>query len=464
MCPKCQIWRKEKWAMRVILNIFLLLIFHCSVLAKTTFLEKTDLPLANPYKGIYTQVSNKISRTLVPQSLAYSSFTWRELEPTKRNQFKWKKIEKDWKWHTDKGRNIVIRFKIADPWSSDDQDYPVWLDTKGIKKNRYFIDGGTGVVPDWDSETFLIEHERIIIALGKRYDKDPRIAWVEVGSYGNWGEWHMFENEMLSANLSSKFRIMNSYIKAFPSKKLVMPFDDIKALNYMVKFGVGIRNDCLGTPDSNRWFSERINKLSSRNITEIAKKSFIVGEFCGGEDGARKALALYPDENFDFIKKNHSSSIGPAGGNFLSTRTEVGIKLHKTLGYRFVLEHSEINESIVTFENLQIILSLKNEGVAPFYYDWRTKLFIKDGHDRVRFEYYVLDDGWSAKSWISGDHRLKTTIPIAGLNLPPGSYSIYLGIEDPNTLKSRINFANSKHDKQHRYFVGSFVIRDLNEK
>ena len=42
----------------------------------------------------------------------------------------------------------------------------------------------------FDDPIFMEEHEKFIKALAARYDGDPRLGGLDLGSYGNWGEWH----------------------------------------------------------------------------------------------------------------------------------------------------------------------------------------------------------------------------------------------------------------------------------
>jgi hypothetical protein len=449
----------------IILNLIFLNLccFSFVCYSKVYYLTETHAPLLNPFKGFYTNVSTKLEDLALPQSMAYSGFTWKDLEGNKRNGFNWKHIEKDWAWHTNKNRNIIIRFKVADPWSKDDKDYPDWLKEFNSQHRRYFIDGGTGIVPNWDSNIFLKEHRRAILALGKRYDKDPRIAWVEVGSYGIWGEWHMYQNEHLSARVESKLSILNSYIKAFPNKDLVIPFDDSFALEYMIKRGVGVRNDCLGKPDSNKWFLDSIDNLPKDVKKSMLKDRFIVGEFCGGEQGAHFAMKNYKNENMNFIKRSSWSSIGPAGGSFLlSDKNEIR-ELYKSLGYRFVLLQSSFNEKVLKGQDLNLKLNLKNHGVASFPKNWTTKIYIKDSEGKILINYSVKDRGWLSSEWKPGIHNLSTTLPLSKLELNSGTYSMFIGIEDPDSLKPNIQFANINHDNNKRFFIGTFSLRVNNE-
>ena len=80
------------------------------------------------------------------------------------------------------------------------------------------------------------------------------MAWIDIGSYGFWGEWHVWLNPSLSAKQASKQSILEDYFEAFPTKKMVIPFDDDFATKYVTDHGGGIRNDCVGQEDSNNWY------------------------------------------------------------------------------------------------------------------------------------------------------------------------------------------------------------------
>jgi hypothetical protein len=42
-------------------------------------------------------------------------------------------------------------------------------------------------VPDWNNNVVLTRMEALMTAIGNRYRDNPRIAWVDVGLYGNYG-------------------------------------------------------------------------------------------------------------------------------------------------------------------------------------------------------------------------------------------------------------------------------------
>ena len=150
-----------------------------------------------------------------------------------------------------------------------------------------------------------------------REENDPRVAWIDIGSYGFWGEWHVYLNDSLSAAQATKQAILEHYFAAFPSKLKVIAFDDDFATEYVPDHGGGIRNDCLGTEESNDWYLESLNAIDPTLNSRVWKTAVITGEFCGGNAGAIAGTTERFDLNYDFVKQTHWSFIGPAGGTII---------------------------------------------------------------------------------------------------------------------------------------------------
>ncbi len=140
-------------------------------------------------------------------------------------------------------------------------------------------------VPDWNDPYFLDSLGALLSALGRKYDTDPRIGWIDIGLYGSWGEWHTgglpdtldykggaipykssdsyfnINTEAYQANTgsrgayqigteASKNSIVSAHLAAFPDRQLVMLTDDgdavCTALHANAKVPVGLRRDSLG--------------------------------------------------------------------------------------------------------------------------------------------------------------------------------------------------------------------------
>ena len=53
------------------------------------------------------------------------------------------------------------------------------------------VNYGKGYSPDYNNKVFIEEHEKAIKALGEHFGKDGLISYIELGSLGHWGEWHV---------------------------------------------------------------------------------------------------------------------------------------------------------------------------------------------------------------------------------------------------------------------------------
>ena len=67
------------------------------------------------------------------------------------------------------------------------------------RRQGYFFTGGKGVdpngrawEPDYDDPIFLEKLDHFLAALAQRYDGNPEVAFIDVGSFGVWGEGHTY--------------------------------------------------------------------------------------------------------------------------------------------------------------------------------------------------------------------------------------------------------------------------------
>jgi len=225
---------------------------------KTVTLEEIDDVLPNPFKGFAPWIgeNNPVFQTRLQEK----TFTWKQLEPTRGN-YDWNYFERFWGNIAQTGKRVGFRITAALPGEVGHVDIPDWLVQMGVALRPYEIDNQSGMAPDWDDPNFLQAHHDLLMALGQRCNDDPRIAWIDIGSYGFWGEWHVYLNDSLAATDASKQAIIDDYLEAFPDKMKVIPFDDDFGTEYATNHGCGIRNDCLGTEASNDWYLESLNRL-----------------------------------------------------------------------------------------------------------------------------------------------------------------------------------------------------------
>ncbi|HQV31766.1 MAG TPA: DUF4832 domain-containing protein, partial [Calditrichia bacterium] len=406
-------------------------------------LGEIDDVLPNPFKGFVPWIGTQ--NPVYDTRLQYKTFEWRDIEPV-QGQYSWSTLESGWGNINQSGRRVGLRISAATPGSGNSYDIPDYLVQAGVPLRGYSIDGHQGLAPDWDHPAFLTAHRNLITALGNRYNNDPRIAWVDIGSYGFWGEWHVYRNDSLAATQDTRRQILEHYFNAFPDKHLVIAFDDDFATEYVTRHGGGIRNDCLGTPENNDWYLASLNRIDPTLNDRVWKTAIITGEFCGSGFGAIEGTTTRFDLNLAFIKQTHWSYIGTAGGAIPpqdeTHRANLDL-LHKTLGYRFVLR--EFSHAAAASPGAQLDISLKAEnlGVAPFYYPWPLVLTMWDANN---IEVFRTDLASDIRTWLPGQISAAERITLPG-NLAPGAYSLKLAIHDPDHDSPGVMFANTLRDE-----------------
>ena len=459
---------------------------------KPVLLTEIENVLPNPFKGFATRIG--FDNPEYETKLQYSRFTWRELEP-ERGVIDWDYFEKDWGNIDSTGKRVAFRIMCVLPQGTDYYvrlfdygnkegsmesrisaflnngeghfDIPEWLIDEGVRMIPYTIEGckgGTALAPNFNDPKFLNAHRKFIAALGARYDNDPRIAWIDIGTYGFWGEWHWLyggRHVSLEATRETKKAILEHYFEAFPNTPKVITFDDKFGHRYVVEHGGGIRNDCLAGlfdgEDQNEVYLEYVSSLN-----ETAWKTGIInGEFCGNVKEFIEATTTRFDETYKFIQKTHWSIITfklcQSGGDIrpVSEQHRKNLdKLYKKLGYRFVLKEVEHNKEIELGDTLTITINVENKGVAPFYFKWPLVFYLIDSDGNVALQQDLNVD---IRNWLPGSHSVITNVPIP-LKVPSKTYDVKLAIQDPFKDEPGVMFANTNRDEVGRYLVSRLKI------
>lgn len=239
----------------------------------------SDREVANPMRGQYQwhkePQHNKTPELLGPDQ--YERMFWNEVE-TSDDVFDTSKIDAGLARAAQKRGTYGFRVMSVCDWCSADM---IVLPPQLRSDARTWVAKGQSgplEIPDWNSEKFLSEWEELMAFLGKKYADDPRLGYIDVGGYGNWGEWHSYPFESQYATspqgqtditLASSVRLIRAVVTNFPHTNVVlsttgsrvadaqgMPATtDAARYEWSNKLWqqalamspkVGLRNDCLG--------------------------------------------------------------------------------------------------------------------------------------------------------------------------------------------------------------------------
>ena len=330
----------------------------------------------------------------------YIRYDWSTLQPTE-DSIDWERFEKDINSFAKKGLPFYFRIMTANFHSWKKYSSPEWLFLKGAKGYdyegvKYKLPDGTEstdhVVPDFSDPIYLETHEKFIKALAKRYDGDPRIGGLDLGSYGNWGEWHCtgFKGlKMEKAPLEIRRRIADMYLKNFKKTDIFFMTDDYEVLEYALGKGkkakVGMRRDGIGSPwHFNRWIGtfpyEKITRMG-----DVWKDKPVFFEFfCGVKAFHEKDWDIA--YSCDWILNNHVSlvNVGPLGPQDTEGKERGAVdKVSRYAGARLVAKSAE-----VSFDGgkIEVVIEGENKGASRIYLPYKMKYELRDSSGQVVFE------------------------------------------------------------------------------
>lgn len=408
--------------------IFSLATVFSVVLAEDTTVKFAPAPgpLDNPLKGWcpYTD-AGEIHQ---PYSMVYFYVPWNRLEP-KEGEFRFEDWEREWNVERARGKHIIFRVYIDYP--SKPSGLPDWLRSAGVKETPYKDHGG-GRSPDYDDPRMVTAMTRLIAALGKRYNNHPRIAFIQLGLLGFWGEWHTWPAETLAASTETEEKVIDAYRAAFPDKKLMVRY----SRDYAGKQSwIGFHDDMFPQDTDNGKDWSFLAGVRKAKRDDNWKAAIVGGEMVPMK--AREWLGDGFDTTLDMAERAHFTWVGPYCPALERSRDsayqERSATLVRKLGYSYQL--TELKYSTAAGK-VQLSLNGENTGVAPFYYPWSVEFALIDSSGAVVAS---KKTDWDIRTWLPGSFREDAEL---AFDVPLGKYRLALGIRDPWTKVPSIRFAS----------------------
>lgn len=420
------------FTLRTLLAVVLLCLLPLLTLAAeevTVRPPAAEGPLDNPLKG-WCPYANA-GPIHQPYSMVFQYISWRELEPTEGN-FQFEKWEQTWDSPASKDKHIIFRVYVDYP--KKPSGLPDWLRQAGVKETAYNEYGG-GQSPDYDDPRMIAGLERLIAALGQRYNHHPRIAFIQLGLLGFWGEWHTYPRPKLHASPATEQRVIDAYRKAFPDKSLMVRY----ARDYAgQQTWIGFHDDMFPEDTDNGKDWSFLAGLRSANRTENWKVAVVGGEMVPGQ--AERWLGADFDTTQAMLERSHFSWVGPYCPALTKTQDEQfrsrSAALVRKMGYEFQITEATHPASIPAGQPLRLSLKGRNRGVAPFYAQWPVEWALLDASGTV---VSVGRTDWDMRQWLPGEFAERTEL---SFDSPPGTYRLALGIRDPWKDQPALRFAN----------------------
>lgn len=417
--------------------------------------KEIDSLFANPGQGWMTMRRTPEPGMRFPYSVVYRSFNWADAEP-EQGKINWSIIDSVIQAWKPEGATVAFRVMTANPHSRSYYASPKWLFDAGCRGFEYIRGGGTfggktikRIEPDYSDSLFLKYHGEFIAELGKRYDGDPNIEFIDIGSYGYWGEWHT--PHWVSYNVRKQ--IVDFYLDSFKKTQLIFMSDGAELLQYGLENGTGMRRDGVGST----WHEQNwIGSERYANVTGMAnawKKNPIVFEWYGRYNHLISQGWSF-NAAVNFMLRNHVTIINDNIGQVPQASFEQLQKLGRLAGARLVLREIEHEVGIKRNGKLTIRLNFANVGVGKLYFPYVIRLFLLN---KDLQEVAVFDLNADPEDWLPGEFEILETITIPD-RIAPGTYTIALALDDPAGNRRSFNLAIDAPKKDDKYLLSTINI------
>jgi len=382
-----------------------------------------DTMLLNPGKGwVQYYGSDKYTQDYI--GIGYTRWAWSVLEP-KEGQYNWREIDgflNQFKRHGKKTAFGVMSVSTG----LGQYVTPQWVFDAGAAPLAVPDDSsptGQQIIPKtWDDPVFLKKLKAFVRALGQHYDGHPDIAFLDIRSYGNWGEGHIgmlkAPGIILTPPDNLKTNYLRPYVQAFPHTQLMIVWGSSlydQVYDWAVAQGAGMRRD-------------GILSIYSKDGSECRRAhghAPAVFEYCDGYAEMKKNGWWKPDLLRDTYFPAGKPTYMQWNPKIFEENPEFCRKLGNYVGYHFVLQQAILPRACRASVPFPMELQWLNDGVAYLYEPCRVAVALLDSRDRVSQRQWL--PGSNPKGWAPGVSQTET-LKVAWDQLPAGSYKLAVGL------------------------------------
>ena len=368
-------------------------------------------------------------------------FNWNELERTIEDGEDFIREVCERRFADCRAHNVRMIPRIAIQWPNHGDH------TKATEVRSCFA--SDMVASTLDTPEFFFRVRNLVKKLGRVWNNDPRVAYIEMGIYGLWGEQH---EDSLSKE--AQRNLADAFHEAFPDKLCM-----IRCPRDMMGEGFGMYWDSFAHIDEEFYAVDAVRFMDWRKAVMGGEVADNWGrhEIQPGDDINDTLTAPEQKERFmDYVYWQHNNHLGmwfKRDDRYEKAREGLA-RYQRTAGYRYVLEKVVygIEEGV-----LNVGLDVRNIGASPFYYRWPLSVALLDEEGKAVFEKDF--DGVDIRDWLPGDHwnfeKRAYDIPAEAthieqafpLNMPDGVYRLALAIKDPSCGKPNVLFATRQYLK-----------------
>jgi hypothetical protein len=423
----------------------------------------TETVLRNPHKGWYHHYfDNGIDHYLpsCDEDLTefpgmdhiYLRLAWSYLEPEQGN-FNWRIIDDVIeKW---RAKGLTVSFRITCKETDIVYATPEWVKDLGADGEYFHVWNKDSWRPDYGDPIFLEHLDNFHRAFAARYDGQPWVEYIDIGSYGQWGEGHNF---LCGDEAPAPFEVVKQHIdihlKHYKKSLLVVSDDFVgdradghgaELAEYIHANNISIRDDSVLVKHYVQHYSQTFTLRSpelfqraSQTVPTVLElqhypvmKDPKIDHTWIGRNGSVHGGEIFENA----LRLSRATWIGYHGDarEWLDENPELTLKLANLCGYWLFPETIDLPEKLVAGQTAEIAMSWLNRGVAPPYHPYQLTLRLRG--ENCAWSQPVLEA--NPTSWLPGVMRGEVYSLDVPVDLAAGLYDVELCLKESTDTSSR---------------------------
>jgi len=407
----------------------------------------------------------------VDKVIAYSNHRWAGVEDINMKVIPRIYIVWQEPWHGGVAKNT---------YTNNPDDLNGWHWPSDIPGEVRVDDNKTPITGGYFAPNFQDRVKALVAKAGQAWDNDPRVAYIEMGIVGEWGEqhdpdistyWLPHDEPAHVANRTwipgIEKTLGDAFKAAFKNKKVMVRYAyEFKDYNF------GTYWDSWAQPEEqvrgydemkkqgDRWKTQPVGGEITWNWGGLSKfKSFeeVVG------DAATRDVVIEQIRN---LHGNHLGGITWANFNDPNFIANAEL-LQKAMGYNYVISNFSYPAKIQPKTPFKVSFKVTNTGSSPFYYNWPVEIALLNKRTKLKVWSKVLD-GVNIADWMPGDNWNKATnrytTPATenviekeltvDADVPEDEYIISIAVLDPAGMQPSLRFAVNNYFQGGRHPMG----------
>ncbi len=413
-------------------------------------------------------------------SAVYLRLAWSYIEP-EEGKFNWSIVDTPAQRWIAKGKQVAFRFSCSESDRNQPYATPEWVRKAGAK--GYHFVPGKGVVadgpwwePDYDDPVFIEKLGHFLAAAAARYDGNPEVAFIDIGSIGVWGEGHTFASSMLPFSPDTVRKHIDLHARYF-KKTLIAANDDLahqgrglEVLHYARQHGMTLRDDSILVQPGDKAYHRAYMAPVFWPELPVVLESEHYGP--SRDEGTWKDGSRY----LNAVEDYHASwaTVHWYPREFLKEARPLIDKINMRLGYRLQLLEASWPEEVKGGSSMAVGYRWRNAGVAPCYPGGHPAITLKDAKGGIagvfvdeEFDMRSLPVGAPGQAHPVGREVKavsQASRPLIGFRLPPtnilkpGTYDLFVSV-GTRTGTPKIALPLAAEDGQRRYLLGKITVK-----